>query len=162
MSDVRHLYLSQTNKVIAGVCGGLGEYLGIDPVILRVIFVVLFLFSGIGLLGYIVAWLVMPKHRVETKPDSDLSSSPTLTSPPAPNPPPLPHSANDSNSSGRYIAGAILILVGLFFLLDRHFWWWHIERFWPLLLVVAGVLLIVRFQCQNNHRREGLNEPSQI
>lgn len=162
MSDVRHLYLSQTNKVIAGVCGGLGEYLGIDPVILRVIFVVLVFFSGIGLLGYIIAWLVMPKRRVETEPASDRPASPALTSPPTPTPPPLPHSANDSNSSGRYIVGAILILVGLFFLLDMHFWWWHIERFWPLLLVVAGVLLIVRFYHQTNHRREELNEPSQI
>lgn len=147
MSDVRHLYLSRTNKVIAGVCGGLGEYLGIDPVILRIIFVVLFIFSGIGFVGYLIAWLVMPKQSVEVV----STSTPTV-----------PATTQSSVSGGGYIFGTILILIGVYFLLDRHFWWWHIERYWPLLLVAAGVLLIVHYFHRNNARKEGINEPSQI
>jgi phage shock protein C len=47
--------------MIAGVCGGLAEYFGIDPVIVRLIFVLMTLTSGIGLIVYPVLWLVMPK-----------------------------------------------------------------------------------------------------
>ena len=61
-SDKR-LYRSDTNKVVAGVCGGLGEYFGIDPTLVRVILVVAMFAFGTGLLAYIIAWLVMPSRR---------------------------------------------------------------------------------------------------
>lgn len=57
----RRLYKSQTNKVLFGVCGGLGEYFNIDPTIVRLILVLLVLFAGTGILAYIVAALVIPK-----------------------------------------------------------------------------------------------------
>jgi phage shock protein C len=160
MNDIRRLYLSRTNKVIAGVCGGLGEYFGIDPVILRVIAVVLVFAHGIGLIGYFIAWLVMPKRPAETvsTPASSSTASPT----PTPTLTVLPAPVHDSTSWGRYLPGAILILVGLYFLLDRHFWWWHIERFWPVLLVIAGAVLIVHYFRKNSTHKEGINEPSQI
>lgn len=56
------LYRSATDCKIAGVCGGLGEYFKIDPVILRVIFVIL-LFAGVGLLTYIIMWIFVPKKQ---------------------------------------------------------------------------------------------------
>ena len=59
----KRLYKSETNKVIGGVCGGLGEYLGIDPTILRIIAVLLIFAHGAGLLIYLIAWLCMPKRR---------------------------------------------------------------------------------------------------
>jgi phage shock protein PspC (stress-responsive transcriptional regulator) len=57
----RRLYKSQTNKVLFGVCGGLGEYFNIDPTIIRLILALLVLFAGTGILAYIVAALVIPK-----------------------------------------------------------------------------------------------------
>jgi phage shock protein PspC (stress-responsive transcriptional regulator) len=61
------LYRDKDNRVIAGVCSGLGYYFNIDPVLIRVIFVVL-LFVGFGPLGYIILWIVIPKARtVEQK-----------------------------------------------------------------------------------------------
>ena len=59
----KKLFRSRDNKVIGGVCGGLGEYFGIDPVILRIIFVVMIFVHGAGLLAYLIAWLCMPKRR---------------------------------------------------------------------------------------------------
>jgi phage shock protein PspC (stress-responsive transcriptional regulator) len=56
----KRLYKSQTNKVLFGVCGGLGEYFNIDPTIIRLILVLLVLFAGTGILAYIVAALVIP------------------------------------------------------------------------------------------------------
>ena len=60
----KKLYRSEKNKVIGGVCGGLGEYLGIDPVILRIIAVVLIFAHGAGLILYLIAWICMPKQQV--------------------------------------------------------------------------------------------------
>ena len=57
---MKRLYRSRTNKVIAGVCGGIGEYFDIDPVIIRLIWI-LFLFIGAGIIAYIIAWIVIPR-----------------------------------------------------------------------------------------------------
>lgn len=55
---------SMDNKVIAGVCGGLGEYLNIDPIILRLLFVLAFLFALSGGLIYIISWIIIPTKGV--------------------------------------------------------------------------------------------------
>ena len=57
----RRLTLSVTDKKIAGVCGGIAEYFGIDANMVRLIAVLLALFGGSGLLIYLVAWIMMPK-----------------------------------------------------------------------------------------------------
>jgi phage shock protein C len=58
---MKRLYRSQTDKKIAGVCGGIAEYFDIDPTLVRVIFVILLLPGGLpGLLPYLVLWVVIP------------------------------------------------------------------------------------------------------
>ena len=61
----KKLYRSNTNKKIAGVCGGLAEYLNIDPTIVRLIWALVVLCAGAGLLAYIVCALIIPE-----KPDN--------------------------------------------------------------------------------------------
>lgn len=56
------LHKSRTNRVLAGVCGGLGEYFDIDPTFVRLLFALLVIFNGIGILAYIVLWIVMPEE----------------------------------------------------------------------------------------------------
>lgn len=56
-----------TNKMIAGVCGGVAEYFGIDPTIVRILFAVFGIAYGVGLLVYIVALFVMPRPEEEEK-----------------------------------------------------------------------------------------------
>lgn len=65
---MKKLYRSETNKRIAGVCGGIGEMLNLDPTIVRVAAVVLALVTGIlpFLVGYIIAWVVFPIGSQET------------------------------------------------------------------------------------------------
>lgn len=58
----KKLYRSNKDKKLAGVCGGLAEYLGMDASIIRVIWVLLALFAGCGLLAYIVCALVIPEY----------------------------------------------------------------------------------------------------
>jgi phage shock protein C len=59
-TPVKRLYRSRTEKKIAGVCGGLAAYLGMDPVIPRLVWVVFALAAGMGILAYLIAWLVIP------------------------------------------------------------------------------------------------------
>ncbi len=58
----KRFYLSETDKKIGGVCGGLAEYFGVDSLIIRIIFVVLVLGYGCGLLAYLLLWLLAPKR----------------------------------------------------------------------------------------------------
>lgn len=51
---------------LAGVCAGIGDYLGIDPTVIRVIFAVLTLFGGFGALAYLLAWALIPEEGEET------------------------------------------------------------------------------------------------
>ena len=60
MSEAKRLYRSRTNRWLAGVCGGLGQYLGLDPTVIRVLFVLLALVVGGGLLLYLLLWIIIP------------------------------------------------------------------------------------------------------
>lgn len=62
---MKKLYKSNTDKKISGVCGGIAEYFEIDSTIIRILWVMLALFVGSGILAYIIAALVMPNHPVE-------------------------------------------------------------------------------------------------
>ncbi len=56
----RKLTLSRTDKKIGGVCGGFAEYFEVDATLVRLIWVIMALFAGWGVIGYLVCWLVMP------------------------------------------------------------------------------------------------------
>lgn len=55
------LYKSDSNRILGGICGGIGECLNIDPTIIRLIWVVVTLWGGSGILAYIIAMVVMPR-----------------------------------------------------------------------------------------------------
>lgn len=61
----KKLYLSDTNKIIGGVCGGIGEYLGIDPTVVRLVWAVLSVATAIlgGIILYIIAMFIIPKKQ---------------------------------------------------------------------------------------------------
>ena len=61
--QIKRLYRSKTNRVIGGVCGGIGEYFGIDPTIIRLIWVILALMGGAGIIAYIIAWIIIPEEK---------------------------------------------------------------------------------------------------
>ena len=59
---MKKLYKSNSQKMIAGVCGGIAEYLNLDPTLVRLIFVAISLLGGSGLLAYIIAAIIMPNE----------------------------------------------------------------------------------------------------
>jgi len=125
------LMRSETDKMIAGVCGGLAAYLGIDPVLVRLAFVILLLASGVGLGIYIILWIVMPTpSRVD--PEIRIMNLD----------PDLDPSAYKARFSSAGTFGVILILFGLFFLLGQI---GTVPGFiWPLILIAAGLYYLLR------------------
>lgn len=63
MARAKQLYRSERNKVIAGVCGGLGEYFNVDPTLIRLLWVFLVFAGGGGIIAYILAWIIIPPRR---------------------------------------------------------------------------------------------------
>lgn len=58
----KKLYRSKNNEMIAGVCGGIGEYLNIDPTLIRLIWVIFVVAGGSGILAYIIAAIIIPQQ----------------------------------------------------------------------------------------------------
>jgi len=126
----RRLYKSRHNRVIDGVCGGVAEYFGVDPTVVRILWVLVSLLGGSGLILYIVAMIVMPVN-----PDHLAQSSPTM--------PPT------GVSERKRYWGIVLILAGVFVLLTNlglfaDFDWWSFSRsvVFPVSLILVGVLFI--------------------
>ena len=70
---MKRLYRSKTRRMLGGICGGLGDYLDVDPTIIRVVWAVLTLITvGIGILAYLVAWVIIPDEEAS---DSALSGN---------------------------------------------------------------------------------------
>jgi phage shock protein C len=62
MAQVKRLYRSSKDRILGGVCGGLGGYFNIDPVIIRLLWVLFSLAYGTGILAYIIAWIIIPRN----------------------------------------------------------------------------------------------------
>jgi phage shock protein C len=128
------------NKIIGGVAAGLADYLDIDAVIVRVLWVVAGIFGApFGLIAYVVLWVIMPKP-VESDPEmaTERTSSGDIAA-----------SAPAGRRNDALLIGGALIAVGLFMLLGEFSWmswvgWGMAHMLWPLLLIGAGALLLVR------------------
>ena len=59
----KRLYRSQEDRMIAGVCGGLGEYFEVDPTLIRILWILFSIAGGAGVLAYIAAYIVIPERR---------------------------------------------------------------------------------------------------
>ena len=158
-STTKRLYRSTTDRKIWGVCGGLGEYFGTDPVLMRVVFVVLVFATGLGILLYIILALVTPTGTSPPKPtgtsggsggasgqpDSQSTSGPAGESGATMSQPPVQTSAARHPMSGATLVGVILVIVGIIVLLANLnlFWWFKFSIIGPLILIVLGLLFFI-------------------
>ena len=141
--EVKKLYRSRTDTVIAGVAGGLGEYFSIDPVLIRLIFVMAAIFGGVGIPAYIVLWIILPEEPTDT-----IGSEETVKK----NVNQMKERAesiaqglrsDSSDTRTRTLIGALLVGLGVMFILD-NFGFFRADLFWPLVLVVIGIFILRR------------------
>jgi len=157
----KKLYRSVTDKMLAGVCGGLAEYFAIDPVIVRLIFVLAVIFGGSGILAYIILWIIIPQKPYiitpfNTNPSSGDSSSSTEEKKSENSNQDMNYvNVNKTQSNRSIYAGAFLILLGGIFLLDNFVPHFHFGDFWPLILIGLGFAIIL------NARNNTVNEVRQ-
>ncbi len=138
MSESR-LTRSEADKMIAGVCSGLAEYLNLDPVWVRLLFVLLLFASGIGAPIYLVLWVIMPREEVAGQSgnavlqDNFEELSQTV-------------SEKMSNLSRPGTVGTLLILFGVYFLLSQFGWlhWFSGAIFWPIVIIGVGAYMLMR------------------
>ena len=137
----QRLYRSRSGKMIGGVCTGLGEYFSLDPVLVRLLFVVFFFLNGTGLLAYIILWIVVPwKPEFAIPAAASSQTDPSTISEPVTVSPPLPEQKSNGKSS--VVTGYILIGIGVLFLLDNFIPAFSFGDFWPLLLIAIGTGII--------------------
>ena len=155
---MQKLYRSETDKIIFGVCGGFGEYFEVDPVLVRLVFILFALLGGGGAVLYILLAIVIPKnpesqaevdreeklrefaHKAGEK-VSDLAKE-------------IGHGAKSRMESMREnrgerkssFFGIILVALGLIFLVNMFLpaYWMGGRVFWPFLFIILGIYLIVR------------------
>lgn len=146
------LYRARRDRVIGGVAAGLGDYLNLDPVLVRIIFVILTLFHGIGLFIYIIMWIVVPENPAEQPGQTakDDTGDAEVENPAVEKPP------KEKSGRGRVIAGVILIAIGFIFLVERFFPYWDFEDFLPFVLIGVGIVLI--WNSVRNNKTEKENE----
>ncbi len=126
----RRLYRSRVDRMIGGVCGGLGEFANVDPVLIRILFVILGMMGGFGLLLYIIAVIIIPENPEQS----------TIK---------VKRSTNHS-----VFWGALLIVIGAVLLIEQlsllpHFNLWVLPwtTIWAVILVGLGIFLLIK---QNN------------
>lgn len=139
----KRLYRSETDLVLGGVCGGLGEYLRINPLFIRIFFVVWTILGELSVLIYIILWLVVPR-----KSDTSAFRAENLGARFRQIGWDIGRIAQEPSSQLITYAGVGLIGWGVFYLLRQFgFPWidWDYTRYvWPVFLIVAGVFVLLR------------------
>jgi phage shock protein C len=139
------LFRSRTNSVIGGVCGGLAQYLNIDPVLVRLAAVLLFFATGIGGVLYIVLWIIMPLEPLDrVAPSSNNTFGDRIRALPGE----LSTTARSTNPRTVVYVGLALVLIGALALIEQldmpWLTWFQEDLLWPLLLIAGGVALLLR------------------
>ncbi len=154
---MKRLYKSRKNKVIDGVCGGIAEYFAVDPVLVRIIFVILFFMGGTSILAYIIAMIIIPKEPLESvqeqKPEIERIEGETTGTTSTPADPAPSRTASSFATSGALVIGILLVLFGTIAIMDNFHWfggifWWARHHFWdyiiPGFIIAAGLALIIK------------------
>jgi phage shock protein C len=145
------LYRSRTDKMLGGVCGGLGRYLGIDSTLLRLFFVLLALGRGVGVFVYLAMWLILPREgqaegasieeAVRASADEIAGRARAFGDE-------VREATRTPHPQAGALIGAVLVVLGVVFLLQAlhiaWLWWLSLEVLWPLLMILAGAFVLLR------------------
>ncbi|MFH1161126.1 MAG: PspC domain-containing protein [bacterium] len=134
--EPKRLYRSSTDRVIGGVASGLATYFKLDPLLVRLLFVIFTIFGGGAVLIYIVLWIVTPESpsgQSQTQNQTSMETQEKQNKPPA----------EEKKHKGNLIGGLVLITLGGIFLADQFIPRIDFGDLWPIILIVIGVGLLI-------------------
>jgi len=145
MSNTKKLYRSKANRVIFGVCGGLGEYFETDPLIVRILFVVLSLLNGVGIIAYLILAVLVPEDDKEKKVKKNGNTVEEVQEKTQE----LAEELKDGGwiKNAKNIFGLIIVIIGLNALFEQvfqysPFTWINWGLVWGLIIVIIGLKII--------------------
>ncbi|MCD4802529.1 MAG: PspC domain-containing protein [Anaerolineales bacterium] len=142
MENVK-LYRSVSNRMVGGVSGGLGGYLNIDPIFIRLLFVLIFFGTDFGFILYVILWILIPEEGKDYgfKDDSFSDRVKSMGND-------VQQAVTQPHPQSGLILGAGLIIIGGILFLDRlnFSWlsWMDFDILWPLILIAGGIVLLIR------------------
>jgi phage shock protein C len=141
----KRLYRRESNKMLGGVCAGLGDYLGINPIFIRIFFLVWTILGEFSVLVYFLLWIIVPREFSEDANEkfemNDFGARARQMGTE------LSMITRQPNSELIVFAGAGMIAWGVYYLVNGYFnlnLWAYSKYIWPALLVLAGIVVIVR------------------
>ncbi|MDO9546305.1 MAG: PspC domain-containing protein [Pelolinea sp.] len=141
----KRLYRSESNQVLGGVCAGLGDFLGIDPVFIRIFFVVWTILGEFSVPIYILLWVIVPRESsVDVNEKFEMNDLGARFRQMGSE---IQKITRQPSSELIVFAGVGMIAWGVYYLVDEYInlnIWSYSQYIWPALLIIAGVLVIIR------------------
>ena len=140
----RKLFRSESKKILGGVCGGLGEYLAIDPIFIRIFFIIWTVLGEASIFVYLILWVVMPTESAagESLRKEDVGVRIRMMGQE------IGEVARQPSPQLITFAGVGLVAWGIIQLLERlglvWYRWDYMGYVWPALLIIAGGIVILR------------------
>lgn len=138
----KYFYRSRKNKMIAGVAGGIAEYFNVDPVIIRAAFIIGIFAGGISFPAYLVLWIIMPEEDKIIKINDEDQVAVDIS-------PEEEQFTRRRSNNFKFLAGFLLIVVGILILFDRIFNWFDLHDYWPIILIIIGIFILIKPSRQN-------------
>jgi phage shock protein C len=144
----KKLYRDQYHKMIGGVCAGLAEYLDMDITVVRLLFAFAFFIMGIGLIPYLILWIVLPKKYYNPFITPSDPATVDYIVPPITSNLPLGTIPPKQRSNAGLVIGVVLIILGGAYLMHEFDLIpdFHIHRLWPVFIIAIGIGLILKGQ----------------
>jgi len=128
MSSPKSLTRSQSDRLIAGVCGGLAEYFNLDSTLIRFLFIAIILLGGSGILIYLILWIFLPN---QSTPEATMKKETDH-----------PQSSKSTKSTlGLFLIGLGILLLLENFGIGRYL---MLQKTWPSIFIILGLLVLAR------------------
>ncbi len=129
-----NLFRIKKDRLVAGVCSGLGQYFDVDPILVRAVFVITTLAGGAGILAYILLWIIMPEEKGTAEEIEKEGEKIEIKE--------TEKKAKDTTGRRNLTAGLVLVVIGLVLLVQNLFPGFNLTKFWPLVLIIIGIALV--------------------
>ncbi|MGI6290917.1 MAG: PspC domain-containing protein [Bacteroidales bacterium] len=136
-------FVRTKDKRIAGVCSGIAKYFNIDPLIVRAVFLAMIFLGGSGLFIYLILMIIMPYEDDVFTDYIEIDGDEVKQEEPAYSETDIKNIKKRALNMSALIVGLLLILVGIFFFLRNFFPFLRFSYWFPLLLALVGILLVL-------------------